>query len=71
MPMGESDFHYSKNIICCKRYDNKSVPLIAKNGDVMSGVSNVIRQTKNSATKTPVFVLTSTGFATMAWVVQI
>ena len=33
----ESDFHYSKNIICCKWYNNKPVLLLAINVDGMSG----------------------------------
>ena len=34
---GESDFHYSKNIICCKWYDSKSVLLLVTNVDGMIG----------------------------------
>ena len=55
MTRGESNFSYSKNIICCKWYDNKLVLLLATNVDGMSGVSKVIRQTKSSATKAPAF----------------
>ena len=51
MSRSGSDFHYSKNIICCQRYDNKPVLLLAINFDAMSGVSNVMRWTKGSATK--------------------
>ena len=51
---GEGDFIYSKNIICCKWYNNKSVLLLGKNVDGMSGVSNIMRKTKSSANKTPV-----------------
>ena len=54
MSKGESNFQYSKNIICCKWYDNKPVLLRATNVDGMSGVSNVMRRTKGSATKIPV-----------------
>ena len=39
---GQSDFHYSKNIICCKWYNNKPIPLLATNFDGMSWVSYVI-----------------------------
>ena len=53
IPRGESDFHYSKNIICCKWYDNNAVLLLGTNVDGMSGVCNIIRWTKSSATKTP------------------
>ena len=53
IPRGESDFHYSKNIICCKWYDNNPVLLLGTNVDGMSGVCNVMRQTKGSATKAP------------------
>ena len=53
MSRSESDFHYSKNIICSKWCNNKPV-LLATNIAGMIGVSNVIRQTKGSATKTPV-----------------
>ena len=52
MSRGERDFHYSKSIICCKWYDNKPVLLVATNADGMSGVSNVMKRTKGSATKT-------------------
>ena len=34
---GESDFYYSKNIICCKWYGNKSVLLLVTNVDGMIG----------------------------------
>ena len=51
---GESDFHYSKNIICCKWYNNKPVLRLVTNADDISGVSNVIRRSKVSVTKTPV-----------------
>ena len=53
IPKGESDFHYSKNTICCKWYDNNPVLLLGTNVDDMSGVCNVMRQTKGSATKAP------------------
>ena len=51
---GESDFHYSKNIICCKLYDKKPFLPLAANVDGMTGVSHVMRQIKGSATKTHV-----------------
>ena len=53
IPRGESDLHYSKNIICCKWYDNNPVLLLGTNVDGISGVCNVIRRKKASATKTP------------------
>ena len=49
----EGDFHYSRNINCCKWYKNKTVLLLATNAHGMSVVSNIMRQTKASATKTP------------------
>ena len=51
MPRGESDFYYSQNISGWEWYDNKSILLLATNVDGMSSVSNVMRQTKSSATK--------------------
>ena len=51
---GKSGFHYSKSIIFSKWYGNKPVLLLATNADGVSGVSNVMRGTKASATKTPV-----------------
>ena len=54
MSRGESDLYYSNNINCCKWYDNKSVLLLVTNLDGMSGVSNIMRQTKCSPTKAPV-----------------
>ena len=48
---GESDFHYSEHIICCKWY-NKPVLFLETNVG-MSGVSNK-SLTKGSANKTPV-----------------
>ena len=51
---GEIDFHYFKNIICCKWYHNKPVLILATNVDGMSWVSNIMRRTKGSATKTRV-----------------
>ena len=50
----ETDFQYSKNIIWCKWYDNKSVLLLATSVDGMSGTYNVMRRTKGSTTKIPV-----------------
>ena len=52
MSRGESVFHFSKNIICCKWYNNKPVLLLATNIDAMNGVSNAMRWLKGSATKT-------------------
>ena len=49
---GKDDLHYSKNIIYFKWYNNKPVLLLVTNVDGRSGVSNVIRQTWNSANKT-------------------
>ena len=37
---------------CCKWYNNKPAIYLASNFDGVSGVSNVMRQTKGSATKT-------------------
>ena len=51
---GDSDFQFSKNVICCKWFDNKPVLLLATNTQGMDGLSNLMRQTKGSATKTPV-----------------
>ena len=50
----ESCFHYSKNIIWGKWYENKSVLILVTNIDSMSGVSKVMRHTKDSVTKAPV-----------------
>ena len=52
MSCGESDFHYCKNIMCCKWYSNNLVLLLATNVHGVSGVSNIMRQTKCSANKT-------------------
>ena len=54
MLRGDADFQFSKNIICCKWYDNKAVLLLATNVEGMSGSSNVMRRMKGSSTKTPV-----------------
>ena len=56
MVRGETDFQFSKNVICCKWFDNKPVLLLATNIEGMGGTSNVMRRTKGSATKalTPV-----------------
>ena len=54
MSRGESHFHYFKNMICCKWYDNKPLLVLATNVESMSGVPNAMRQTKGSATKAPV-----------------
>ena len=55
IPMGESDFQFSKDTTCSKWYDTQSVLLLTINADGMSGVSNIMRQTKGSEAKTPVF----------------
>ena len=47
------DFHFSKNVICCKWFDNKPVLLLGRNIEGMDGTSNVMRRTKSSATKIP------------------
>ena len=52
MSQGESDFHYSKNIICCKWFNNKPVLLQTTNVDGISGISNVMRKRKGPASKT-------------------
>ena len=54
MSRNEGDFHYSKNIICCKWWNNTPVLLLGVNVDVMIGTSNVMMN-KVSATKAPVF----------------
>ena len=54
MSRGESDFYYSKNIICCKCYNNKPVLLLATNVGGISWISKVMRRRKGSATITPV-----------------
>ena len=54
MLRGDADFQFSKNIICCKWYDNKAVLLLATDVEGMSGSSNVMRRMKGSSTKTPV-----------------
>ena len=48
MSWGISGFHYSKNIICCKIVRQQAYSLFGNNVDSMSGVSNIIRQTKSS-----------------------
>ena len=53
MSRSESEFHYSKNI-CCKWYDKKPVLLLVTNVDDISGLSNIMRRTKGSGTKTSV-----------------
>ena len=53
-PRSKSDFHYSKNSICCKWYYSKSVLLLGKNVDGLSALSNTMRQTNILATKAPV-----------------
>ena len=54
MVRGDSDFQFSKNVICCKWFDNKPVLLLATNIEGLDGTSNVMRRTKGFATKTPV-----------------
>ena len=53
MVRGYSDFQFSKNVICCKWFGNKAVLLLATNVEGMVGMSNMMRQTKGSFTKTP------------------
>ena len=55
MVRGDSDFQFSENAICCKRFDNKPDLLLATNNEGMDGTSNVLRQTKGFTTKTPVW----------------
>ena len=62
----ESGLYYSKNIICCKWYDNKPALLLATNFVGLSWVSKVMRQVKGS--KHLFFVLTSSIFTAMGWV---
>ena len=69
MSWSETDFLYCKNIICCKWYDNKPVSLLATNIDGMSGISNVMRQIKSSATKIPVSCSNIIKLYKMAWLV--
>ena len=57
MVRGYSDFQFPKNVICCKWFDNKAVLLLATNVEGMVGMSNVMRQTKGSFTKTPMALL--------------
>ena len=65
---GESDFRYSKNIICRKWCDNKPVLLLATNVDEMSGASNVMRQRKGFQQPKHLFLdLTSLIFTTVIW----
>ena len=56
MVRGESDFQFSKNVICSKWFGNKPVLLLATNIEGMDGTSNVMRLTKGSATKASVFM---------------
>ena len=51
MLRGESDFQFSKNVICSKWFGNKPVLLLATNIEGMDGTSNVMRRTKRSARK--------------------
>ena len=51
MVRGDSDFQFSKNVVCCKCFDNKPVPSLAINIERMDRTSNVLRRTKGSATK--------------------
>ena len=53
MVRGDSDFQFSKNEICCEWFDNKPVLLLATNTEGIDVTSNVMRQIKGSATKTP------------------
>ena len=52
MVRGDSNFQFSKNVICCKWFNNKPVLLLATNTEEIDGTSNVTRRTKGSATKT-------------------
>ena len=54
MVRGYSDFQLSKNVICCKWFGNKAVLLLATNVEGMVGMSNMMRQTNGSFTKTPI-----------------
>ena len=45
----DSDFQFSKNVICCKWFDNKPVLLLATNIEGMDGTSYLMRQIKGSA----------------------
>ena len=54
MVLGESDFQFSQNVICCKWFDNKPILLLAINIEGMDGMSNVMWRIKGSTTKTPV-----------------
>ena len=50
----ESNFHYSKNIICCKWYNSKPNLLLTTNAYGMCVVSNMMKRMKSSEIKTPV-----------------
>ena len=54
MVRGDLDFHFTENIICCKWFNYKPALLLATNIEKIDGTSNVMRETKSSATKTPV-----------------
>ena len=54
MVRGDSLFQFSKNVVCCKCFDNKPVLSLAINIERMDRTSNVLRPTKGSATKAPV-----------------
>ena len=54
MVRGDLDFHFTKNIICCKWFDHKPALLVATNIEKIDGTSNVMRQIESSATKAPV-----------------
>ena len=49
----DSHFHFLKNAVCCKWFDNEHVLLLATNIVGMDGTPNMMRRTKASASKTP------------------
>ena len=53
----QSNFYYSKYIICCKLYENKTVFLFATTVKSTGGVPNIMRPKKGLANKIPVFCL--------------
>ena len=50
----EWDFQFSKNVICSKWFGKKPVLLLATNIEEMDRTSNVMKQSKGSATKASV-----------------
>ena len=65
----KSNFHYSKNLIYSKWYDNKVVLLLATNVVDMSGVSKVMRQKRVQQPKHLFLFLTSSSFKTVELIV--